>query len=184
MVRKLLWSSLLLGPLVIALDYADVLDDNAAFALSAIALIPLAWLIGEATEHAADHTGPGVGGFLNATFGNAPELIIALIALNEGLSGGRPRLADGKRRRQPSARPRLLARTRRAGPIDRRSSFTSIGLVALAVCLFAIPAIPSWSGDRDRDSLVVTSARRVDRPARRLRDHDLAIAQAALRSCT
>ena len=40
-------------------------------------------LIGEATEQAAHHTGPGVGGFLNATFGNAPELIIALFAVNE-----------------------------------------------------------------------------------------------------
>ncbi len=85
MVRKLLWASLLLGPLAIALHYADVLDDTTEFVLSAIALIPLAWLIGEATEHAADHTGPGVGGFLNATFGNAPELIIALIAVNQGL---------------------------------------------------------------------------------------------------
>ena len=54
--------------------------------LSALALIPLAWLIGEATEHAAEHTGPGIGGFLNATFGNAPELIIALIAVHEGLT--------------------------------------------------------------------------------------------------
>ena len=51
--------------------------------LAALALIPLAWLIGEATEHAAEHTGPGIGGFLNATFGNAPELIIALLAVNE-----------------------------------------------------------------------------------------------------
>ena len=54
--------------------------------LAATALIPLAWLIGEATEHAAEHTGPGIGGFLNATFGNAPELIIALIAVHEGLT--------------------------------------------------------------------------------------------------
>ncbi len=54
--------------------------------LAALSLIPLAWLIGEATEHAAEHTGPGIGGFLNATFGNAPELIIALIAVNEGLT--------------------------------------------------------------------------------------------------
>ena len=49
-----------------------------------LALVPLAWLIGEATEHAAHHTGPGIGGFLNATFGNAPELIISLLAINKG----------------------------------------------------------------------------------------------------
>ena len=51
--------------------------------LAAVALIPLAWLIGEAIEHAAHHTGAGVGGFLNAMFGNAPELIIALFAVAE-----------------------------------------------------------------------------------------------------
>ena len=56
------------------------------FVLAALSLIPLAWLIGEATEHAAEHTGPGIGGFLNATFGNAPELIIALVAVNDGLT--------------------------------------------------------------------------------------------------
>src|SRR5438477_11011264 len=60
-------------------------DKTALFVLAAISLIPLAWLIGEATEHAGEHTGPGIGGFLNASFGNAPELIIALLAVNEAL---------------------------------------------------------------------------------------------------
>ncbi len=157
MVRKLLWASLLLGPLAIALHNADVLDDTTEFALSAIALIPLAWLIGEATEHAADHTGPGVGGFLNATFGNAPELIIALIAVHEGL----PEVVRGSLIGSVVGNLLLVLgfslALGGAGPIDRTSSFTSIGLVALAVCLFAIPAIPSWSGDRERHSLQVTS---------------------------
>ena len=80
MVRRILFAGLALGPVVVALNYLTDLGDTALFVLSAIALIPLAWLIGEATEHAAVHTGPGIGGFLNATFGNAPELIIALIA--------------------------------------------------------------------------------------------------------
>ena len=62
-----------------------LLGETALFILSALALIPLAWLIGEATEHAAEHTGPGVGGFLNASFGNAPELIIALLAVADNL---------------------------------------------------------------------------------------------------
>ena len=70
----------------IPLHYVADLGETAEFVLAAIALIPLAWLIGEATEHAAEHTGPGIGGFLNATFGNAPELIIALIAVHEGLT--------------------------------------------------------------------------------------------------
>lgn len=55
------------------------------FVLSALAIIPLAGLMGEATEEIAYYSGPRVGGFLNATFGNATELIIAFFALKEGL---------------------------------------------------------------------------------------------------
>ena len=55
------------------------------FVLSSLAIIPLAGLIGEATEALADRLGPGIGGLLNATFGNAAELIISLFALFEGL---------------------------------------------------------------------------------------------------
>src|SRR5436189_3309022 len=55
------------------------------FILSALSLIPLAWLIGEATEHAGEHTGARIGGLLNASFGNAPEVIIAVIAIADNL---------------------------------------------------------------------------------------------------
>jgi Ca2+:H+ antiporter len=55
------------------------------FVLAGAALVPLSWLIGEATDQLGRRTGPGIGGFLNASFGNAPELIIALVAVNEGL---------------------------------------------------------------------------------------------------
>ena len=85
MTRKLLFVSLALAPLTILVHYVFHPGDVLQFVLAAIALVPLAWLIGEATEQAAEHTGPGIGGFLNATFGNAPELIIALIAVNDGL---------------------------------------------------------------------------------------------------
>jgi Ca2+:H+ antiporter len=54
------------------------------FALAALSLIPLAGFIGTATEELAARTGPTLGGLLNATFGNAAELIIGLIALHEG----------------------------------------------------------------------------------------------------
>ncbi len=60
-------------------------DGTLVFVLAAVALAPLAFLIGEATENVAEHTGPGIGGFLNASFGNAPELIIALFAIGDGL---------------------------------------------------------------------------------------------------
>jgi Ca2+:H+ antiporter len=54
------------------------------FAFSCIALIPLAGLLGEATEELAIHTGPKIGGLLNATLGNAAELIITIVALSRG----------------------------------------------------------------------------------------------------
>ncbi|MGB5261302.1 MAG: calcium/proton exchanger [Gammaproteobacteria bacterium] len=55
------------------------------FVISGLAIIPLAGLPGEATEHLSEHVGPGAGGLLNATFGNAAELIIAIFALQAGL---------------------------------------------------------------------------------------------------
>ncbi len=55
------------------------------FTASALAIIPLAGWMGRATEHLAEKLGEGVGGLLNATFGNAAELIIALMALRKGL---------------------------------------------------------------------------------------------------
>jgi Ca2+:H+ antiporter len=85
-VRRVLYALLALGPLAVLVDRFTDVGELELFVLAAVALVPLAWLIGEATEHAAHHTGPGIGGFLNATFGNAPELIIALFAVNEGLT--------------------------------------------------------------------------------------------------
>jgi len=55
------------------------------FLVSALAVLPLAQYLGEATEHLAERAGPAVGGLLNATFGNAAELIIAIVALQAGL---------------------------------------------------------------------------------------------------
>ena len=55
------------------------------FSAAALGVIPCAAVMGESTEHLAARTGPGIGGLLNVTFGNAPELIIALFALLEGL---------------------------------------------------------------------------------------------------
>lgn len=57
---------------------------TAVFLVSCLAILPLAGLMGEATEHLAHHAGPGVGGLLNATFGNAAELIIGFMALRAG----------------------------------------------------------------------------------------------------
>jgi Ca2+:H+ antiporter len=80
------WPYLLvpLIPLAILLDLADA-DPIAVFFVSAGGVIPTAALMGRATEELAARSGPGVGGLLNVTFGNAPEIIIALFALNKGL---------------------------------------------------------------------------------------------------
>src|SRR5262245_23634057 len=61
-------------------------EATVTFILAAIGIIPLAHLMGKSTEHLADRTGPTLGGLLNATFGNAAELIIGIIALSKGLN--------------------------------------------------------------------------------------------------
>ncbi|CEN77690.1 calcium/proton exchanger [Paraclostridium sordellii] len=61
------------------------LPPTVMFVLAALSIIPLAGLMGEATEEISFYTGPKIGGFLNATFGNATELIISFFALKAGL---------------------------------------------------------------------------------------------------
>ena len=157
MARRILWGSLALAPATIFVHYAFHPGEVVEFVLAAAALIPLAWLIGEATEQAAHHTGPGIGGFLNATFGNAPELIIALFAVNEAkfevvrgsLSGsviGNLLLVLGFS---------LLFGGR--GQVDRESGFVSLALIAFSVLMFLIPAVPGWDGDPERDRIAELS---------------------------
>ncbi|HWH12796.1 MAG TPA: calcium/proton exchanger [Solirubrobacteraceae bacterium] len=76
-----------LAPFIVLAVLLDVVGGPAilTFLSSALAVIPLAALIGRATEELADRSGPGIGGLVNVTFGNAPELIIALFALGSGL---------------------------------------------------------------------------------------------------
>src|SRR4051795_7959119 len=71
-------------PGAILLDLANG-SDAVIFVCSALGIIPTAALMGRATEELASQSGPGIGGLLNVTFGNAPELIIALFALGNGL---------------------------------------------------------------------------------------------------
>ena len=79
---------LIFVPVAVALRFVPGLENpTALFIVSCLAIIPLAGWMGRATEHLAEHLGQGVGGLLNATFGNAAELIIALFALSKGLDG-------------------------------------------------------------------------------------------------
>ena len=71
-------------PLAVVLELSHA-EAGLIFAVAALGIIPTAALMGLATEELAARSGPGIGGLLNVTFGNAPELIIALFALSEGL---------------------------------------------------------------------------------------------------
>ena len=87
-IRPILENPLnLILPLAVVAVILDAMDASPVWVLitSAVAMIPVAGLIGEATEAIAVHAGPRLGGLLNATFGNAAELIITIVAIREGL---------------------------------------------------------------------------------------------------
>src|SRR5205823_11102758 len=77
-------------PVAAALKFGAAGNDLWLFLAAVVAIVPLAGLMGRATENLAEHLGPAAGGLLNATFGNAAELIIALAALRRGPEMYRP----------------------------------------------------------------------------------------------
>lgn len=86
MVQKVLYGMLVLVPITLALEFLGKGGHSLIFVLSALSLIPLAGVLGTATEATAIYTGPKIGSLLNATLGNLAELIIAFAALREGLN--------------------------------------------------------------------------------------------------
>ncbi len=124
-------------------------EPTATFTLAALGVIPLARLMGEATEHLAGRAGPTWGGLLNATFGNAAEMIIAVIALTKGLNeivkasltgsilgnlllvGGAAMVAGGWGREKQT--------------FSRTNAESSAGLLLLAVASLLVPAIFHYS---------------------------------------
>jgi Ca2+:H+ antiporter len=158
LTRRILWALLALAPVTILINYVTHADKVLLFLLSCAALIPLAWLIGEATEHAAEHTGPGIGGFLNASFGNAPELIIALFAVHNGL----PQVVRGSLAGSVISNLLLVFGVAQVvGPngvrIDRRSLLAQLGLCGAAVVI-ALPVIVlGYTGGTERHTAVVAS---------------------------
>jgi Ca2+:H+ antiporter len=128
------------------------------FVLAALSLVPLAWLIGEATEHAGEHTGPRIGGLLNASFGNAPEVIIAVIAVADNL----PDVVRGSMAGSVVSNILLvlgaaLLLGKDDAELDRGSLIGQLGLVFIAILLLLIPSIPGWDGDPNRHSLALLS---------------------------
>ena len=157
MARKILVAGLALAPLAAVLRWVGDAGDVPVFLVSALALVPLAWLIGDATEQAAEHTGAAMGGFLNASFGNAPELIIALFAIGDGL----PDVVRGSITGSIVSNLLLVLGLALVATdeedLNWRSLVSNLGLVVWAAFLFLIPSIPGWHGNPDRHTLAVAS---------------------------
>jgi Ca2+:H+ antiporter len=83
-VERILKGMLIFVPIALIAKLANA-DPLLIFILACLGIVPLADLIGDATEEIAHHTGPKIGGLLNATLGNAAELIITILAINAGL---------------------------------------------------------------------------------------------------
>jgi Ca2+:H+ antiporter len=151
--RPILWASFALAPAAVIGRFALHTDATTLFVLSGLALIPLAWLIGESTEQAAEHTGPGIGAFLNASFGNAPELIIALFAVADGL----PNVVRGSLAGSVVSNILLVLGAAMIaggdGEVDARSLRVQLLAVIGTVGLLLIPSIPGWHGNPERHSL-------------------------------
>ena len=82
-MKKLMYALLLFAPVALAAEFLHW-SPLILFGASALAIVPLAGLLGDATEALAAKTGPRIGGLLNATLGNAAELIIVVIAVSAG----------------------------------------------------------------------------------------------------
>jgi Ca2+:H+ antiporter len=142
---------------VLLAEYVFHVNGSVLFVLAAVALTPLAYLIGEATEHLAEHTGPGIGGFLNASFGNAPELIIGVLAIGNGL----PDVVRGTLAGSVVGTALIVLGVAivygGGGTVDRGSLLRQVAVLGVAVALFLIPSVPGWSGDPDSHTLYLVT---------------------------
>jgi Ca2+:H+ antiporter len=168
LTRRILWALLALAPITIGVNYLTDASETLMFVLACGALIPLAWLIGESTEHAAEHTGAGVGGFLNASFGNAPELIIALFAVSSGL----PQVVKGSLAGSIVSNllivfgiAQLVGPDRR--PIDRRSLTTQLALCGAMIVLALPVVVLGYTGSPDSHTAVTSRNLKRHREAER-----------------
>jgi Ca2+:H+ antiporter len=131
-------------PVSLALGFTHA-SASWVFVTACLAIVPLAGLMGEATEHLTHHMGPGVGGLLNASFGNAAELIIGFVALRAGqieivkasLTGsiiGNLLMVLGLAMFLGGWRVREL-------PLNRLAAETGSSVMVLGVVAFVMPAI-------------------------------------------
>jgi Ca2+:H+ antiporter len=151
--RRLTRAALVLTPVALIARYALEAGSTVVFVLAAVALAPLAFLIGEATESVSRHTGPAIGAFVNASLGNAPELIIALFAVSHGL----PTVVLGSITGSIVSTSLLVCGGAMLagghGLLPRRSLLVQVGTALAAVALFLVPAVPGFHGDPGRHDL-------------------------------
>ncbi len=149
---KFLYPLLVLIPIALLLDFVFHAPGTTIFVVSGLALVPLAALLGQATEQLAVYTGPRIGALIQSTLGNAAELIITIVALRAGLltvvkasiTGsilgnvllvlGASLLLGGVKHGQQR--------------FDRNLAGTSSTMMTLAVAALVIPAIFSIGGER------------------------------------
>jgi Ca2+:H+ antiporter len=147
LMRPVYWMGMFI-PVALVLRFTDA-SPTLVFVASALGVVPTAALMGEATEHLAARAGPGIGGLVNVTFGNAPELIIAVFALADGLQEvvkasivgsvvgnallvlGAAMLAGGWRRTRQT--------------FDRMTAQTQSGMLLVSVVALALPAVVQLS---------------------------------------
>ncbi len=149
---KFLYPLLVLIPIALLLDFVFHVPGTVIFVVSGLALVPLAALLGQATEQLALYTGPRIGALIQSTLGNAAELIITIVAIRAGLltvvkasiTGsilGNVLLVLGA--------SLLLGGTKHGQQrFDRNLAGTSSTMMTLAVAALAIPAIFSIGGER------------------------------------
>ena len=139
-MRRILWGATILVPIDVVLAILGV-HGTVLFIVSALALVPLAFAIGEATDNVGEHTGPVVAGLLNASFGNAPELLISLFAVHEGLFTVVRASLTGS----VVSNLLLVLGTAlifgRTAKVARRSIFANLGQVAVAAPLFGVTSV-------------------------------------------
>ena len=144
---RLFYSMALLAPVAGWLEWTHA-GPVPIFVASCLAILPLAGLMGEATEQIAHRVGPGLGGLMNATFGNAAELIIGFIALRAG------ELEIVKASITGSILGNLLmvlglamlvgGWTRKELRFNRLAAETAGSMMLLSVVALVIPAIYAW----------------------------------------
>ncbi len=151
-VEKVIYAMLIFVPIAFIIGFTGIGGGTFEFLISALAIIPMAKLLGTATEELALRLGSGIGALLNATFGNATELIIAVIALLNGLTEvvkasitgaiianllfglGLSIVLGGLRREKQSFNPVGISAS------SSQMAVATIGLVIPAVFYYTIPA--------------------------------------------